>query len=310
MSEDVQSTGIADTPLRDQLAKGNAAIADARPVLRHLLTNRDQEMFCDEVRARVYGMLLHLARQLLLLAVKSPPETAEERTQGLVQLLAEDPAFLAHAHALALEARLAEDLRHRTGFDTVVSPLIQKLSASNDPHKAGMAMRVLAAQARFLQQQRRMELPLGELPTELLDKALLLMRSHVDENGDTQAADAVLLEDISDQDSRLSLLEELVRSMDRDMIQALAVDQAGLAIFLTALSIGAGIDRTLAVYSCGDDQSIRLAVTLRATGLEARQIRGQILYLHPDVEVPEGIDEISPATANAMLAEPATELVG
>jgi hypothetical protein len=317
MSEDVQSTATAEAPLRDQLARGDAAIAGARPVLRHLLVTRDHVMFSDEVRARVFGMLQHVARQLLAVgagdvssAVSEHDIGTEEQASFLASMLAEDSAFLAHAHALALEAQLVGTLQRRTGLDGVVSPLIQELSASSNTEQAGLAMRVLAAQARFLQQQRRMELPLGELPSDLLDKALLLMRSCAQEGDLDETGEAALRQRLADKNGRLGLMEQLVRNMGRDAVNALAIDHAGPALFLMALSLGAGIDRTLAIYSCGEDQLVRLALTLRATGLDVQQIRRQFLYLHPDIDVPAGIETTSPARASAILAEPAAELVG
>jgi hypothetical protein len=317
MSEDVQSTATAEAPLRDQLARGDAAIAGARPVLRHLLLNRDRAMFSDEVLARVSGMLYHVARQLLAAGAgdnggSGPGANSElsmavdAQARALANVLAEDPALLAHAHGQALEARLVESLRHRTGFDGVVSPLVQELAASSDPAQAGLAMRVLAAQARFLQQQRRMELPLGELPPALLEKAWILVRSDTKEG----EREEVLPKGLVQQESRLGLMDRLVRSMGQDGMKALATEYSGPALFLTALALGTGIDRTLAIYSCGEDQAVRLAISLRAAGLDLQQIRGQFLYLHPEVEVPEGLESTSPARAISILADPAAELVG
>ncbi len=314
MSEDVQSVATAEAPLREQLARGDAAIAGARPVLRHLLLNHDQTMFSDEVRARVSGMLHHVARQLLAAGAEdrngsgsgaiselSTAVAAQART--LAATLAEDPALLAHAHGLALEARLVDTLRHRTGNDGAISPLIQEVAASPDPEQAGLAMRTLAAQARFFQQQRRMELPLGELPAALLDKAWVQTHGGAKEG-------EVSPRSLSRHDSRLGLLDQLVRSLGQDGMKALAIEHSGPALFLTALALETGIDRTLAIYSCGEAQAVRLALSLRAAGLDLQQIRRQFLYLHPEAEVPEGIEAISPTRASAILADPAAELVG
>jgi hypothetical protein len=58
----------------------------------------------------------------------------------------------------------------------VLSPLVQELVAAKEGDMAALAMTVLAAQARFMQHHRRMELPLGELPGDLFHKALVLLR--------------------------------------------------------------------------------------------------------------------------------------
>ena len=84
-----------------------------------------------------------------------------------------DAAFLSHTHTLTIEAQVAERLGQRSGIDPVLSPLLQELAASADTDIAGGAMRALASQARFMQQQRRMSLPLGELPEELFDLSIV-----------------------------------------------------------------------------------------------------------------------------------------
>src|SRR5688572_25865009 len=128
MSE--QTVESVEQVLRDELGRGDAMIATARPILRHLLATDDHALFSDEVIARVRGMMLSVAGQLLF----AQAEAAEardragyvaERQDELAQALFEDTAFLAHAHALVLEAQLAERLQARSGIDPVLPPLVQ-----------------------------------------------------------------------------------------------------------------------------------------------------------------------------------------
>ena len=68
------------------------------------------------------------------------------------------------------------------GIDPVLTGLVQELIASQDSGVSALAMQALAAQSRFVQSQRRMELPLGELPGDLFHKALLLMQHLLDDD--------------------------------------------------------------------------------------------------------------------------------
>ena len=70
--------------LRDELARGDALIAGARPILRHLLAEHDRALFNEELVARVRGMMLDLARQLLFVQteVANAPDRASSRARA------------------------------------------------------------------------------------------------------------------------------------------------------------------------------------------------------------------------------------
>ena len=165
--ETAANTGVEGI-LRGELARSDRALAGVGPVLRHLLVSEGQSLLSDAVVARVRGMLSNLAAQMLgnSAAVGVLDEAAGR--------LAEDAALLGHLHALALESQLTERFAHRLSLDPVLSPLLQELIAADEPAVATLAMNSLTAQARFIQGQRRMELPLSELPAHLLDKVLRL----------------------------------------------------------------------------------------------------------------------------------------
>ena len=292
--------------LREELARGDVTIATTRPILRHLLANDDHALFSDEMIARVRGMMLDVAGQLLfaeatVAEARDRAAYVAERRDALAQALFEDTAFLAHAHALALEAQLAERLQVRSGIDAVLSPLVQELAASRDEVAAGLAMTVLAAEARFLQHCRRMELPLGELPGDLFHKALLLLRAHG--GGQTaEQAERQLRDAYEEAAGRLALLARLVMAMGGRAVRALAIDHAGLAIFATALAMASGQERDLAVLSFADRQFARLALALRAAGLKPRAVEEQFLFLHPEIALPEGFEMLAADRAAALLA--------
>jgi hypothetical protein len=157
-----------------------------------------------------------------------------------------------------------------------------------------------------------MELPLAELPGDLFHSALITMRAQANEHEDEAAgkAEAALRTRFDEGNSRLGLLARLVTGMGGGAIAALAIDHAGSAIFLTALAIGAGQDRDLAVLSTNDRQLARLALSLRAAGLKPQAIEEQFLYLHPEIALPEGFDQLRPDRAAALLSASAPFAAG
>jgi hypothetical protein len=292
--------------LRDELAQGDSAIATAQPILRHLLANDGHALFSDEVIARVRGMMLDVARQLL----EAQAEAAEapdrggfiaERQDELVLPLFDDAAFLSHAHALAVEAQLLDTLRLRSDLDPVLTPLVQETAADSHAAMAGLAMAVLAAQARFVQHQRRMELPLRDLPGELFHKALLTLRVHAGEQPSGVIAERRLRESFDEAAGRPGLLTRLVSGMECRAARALAIDHAGLSVFVTALAMATGQDRDLAVLSLTGRQFARLALSLRAAGLAPNAVEAQFVFLHPEVALPDGFELLGADSAGAML---------
>jgi hypothetical protein len=301
-----QTAETVEQVLRGELAQGDAVIATARPILRHLLAHDDHAMFNDEVIARVRGMMHDVAFQLLsataeAAGMRDRAQLIEERRDVLAKALFEDAEFLAHAHALTLEAQLTERLQRRSGVNAALSSLLQEQVA--DPATAGLAMTLIASQARFMQHFRRMELPLGELPGELFHRAMLLLHDHADDLAEPAAlAEKSFRARYSEADGRLGLIGRLVSSLGSRAMRALAIDHAGVAIFTTALAMASGQDRDLAILSFGDRQFARLSLALRAAGLKQSEVEEQFLYLHPEISLPEGFDQLRADRAAALLA--------
>lgn len=295
--------------LHDELVEGDATIAAAQPILRHLLANDDGGLFSDETIARVRGVLLNVAEQLLFAQAsaaqqRDQPAYVAERQDELARTLFDDAALLAHAHALTIEAQLVERLQARTGIDPVLTPLIQELAASKEAATASLAMSVLAAQARFQQHWRRMELPLGELPGDLFHRALVALRGQAgeDEQAAAEAAERQLRADYQEGAGRLGLIARLVIGMGSKAPRALAIDHAGLPVFSTALAMAAGQERDLVVLSFAERQYARLALSLCAAGLNEQAVLEQFLFLHPDVSLPAGFETLRADRALALLA--------
>lgn len=276
----------AEAILRDELARETRALGSVVPVLRHLLASEGQRLVSDAVLARVRGMLSDLAAQLI---AAGHPGSQE----ALAETLAGDPGLLGFCHALAAESRLAERLHQQRGIDPVLSPLLQELIASDTPAIAELAMNALAAQSRFIQSQRRMQLPLTELPAELFDAVL--------KTGHEGPGLVAVRQAYDEGASRLGLLARLVAAMRRGAVAALAFDHAGPALFPSALAALAGQTRAHAVLACHEGQGMRLALTLRAAGLAPEAIERQFLTLDPAAALPRDLAALSPERARLLL---------
>lgn len=296
--------------LREELAHGDIVLGTIGPILGHLLAQHDHSLFSDEIVARVRGMTRHVAHQILTVqgSEEAPaatlPEVDSPLEARLAALLAGNMNFLVHCHAMALEAQLARRLEERSAIDPVLSPLMQALIASDDPATATTGMAALAAQARFMQQQRRMELPLGELPADLFHSALTIWRT-ISGTGDGDSADGAeqTLRNAYDEGaSRLGLLARLISGLGSGVTAALSISHAGTALFLTALANASRQERDLTVLATNDSQLARMALSLRAAGLRSKDVEEQFLYLHPEVALPDGFDFLRGDRAAGLLA--------
>ncbi|MDB5724681.1 MAG: hypothetical protein JWQ16_1435 [Novosphingobium sp.] len=277
----------ADAALRDALAQGDAMLQSLAPVMRHLLTGAQLAVFADEIIARVRGGVGDVARQLLDAVAEAGTGERGNHDQAaldaLFAALADIPGFLGHVHALAVEWQLTERLQARLGLDPTLPPLLQALLTSDDAPTSALAMNLLAAQARFTQSQRRMQLPLNELPADLLHGALLAMRSLGKNEPHAVAAETNVRAGYDESRTRIGLIARLVTTMQSGAVAALSLTHAGVAIFVTALGTASGQDRDVMVLSTADDRPVRLALALRAAGREPEAIEEQLLTLHAEI---------------------------
>ncbi len=307
----VPSAPSIEAVLREELAQNDALAGTFAPVLRHLLANDDHSIFSEEVVARTHGILADFARQLLdELAVAAKAGEEREYPQdvinALVAAMIDSPPLLAHVHALSVEWQLISRMQARLGIDPVLSPLLQALVASPEPEVAANAMALLASQARFAQSQRRMQLPLAELPAEQLHHVLTLMRGFDGLPEFLQphctAAEATIRQRFDESRSRLGLMSRIIAGMGGGASVALSVTHAGVSLFLSAVALAAGQARDMAVMATNESQLARLALVLRSAGLKPAAIEEQFLALHPGVALPEGFDTLGVDQAAALLA--------
>jgi hypothetical protein len=299
--------------LRDELARENRAAAAVVPVLRHLLASDAQALVSDAVLARVRGMIGDCAAQMLTAMNGRDTALPEQATQDhFAEALLSEPALLTFCHTLATESLLAERFQQRHAIDPVLSPLLQELIASDDPAIAALAMTTLAAQSRFMQSQRRMELPLGELPAELFHAVIALgFASAPDASApDASAPDDLaragleqLQRDYDEAASRLGLLARLVAAMRRGVVATLALDHAGMALFASGLAAQTRLSRDAGVLACHEGQGARLALTLRSAGVPLPMIERQFLLVEPAAPMPRAMAAL-PAERAAVLLGP------
>lgn len=303
--------GAIETLLQDDLFHADQARVHMGPILRHLLRNDDSSIFSDEVIARVRGMLADIARQLVQALGEAAGHSdaaawARDAGPGLVEMLTSNQALLDHLHMLAVEWQLAEKLQGRLGIDPVLTPLLQDIIASHDHDLAARGMNLLAAQARFGQAIRRMQLPLVELPGDLHHIALMTMHAYVTEDPSGIAAadlaEITLRKARANAASRIDLLTYAISAAGAKASATLSLHNSGVALFLTALGLRAGLTRETAVMCTTESQMPRLALSLSAAGLGREGLVETFSALHPDIALPEGLDQLPPDRAAALLA--------
>lgn len=278
-SADFAASHRAAQRLSAELDRGDSAANAVIPVLRHLLVSEGASLVNEAVVARVRGMLHDLAGQLYY-GRRGPmagTPAVNHAMDVLADRLASHEALLAQLHNLALEGQLAERFEQRISLDPVLSPLLQELIASDDPTVAELAMNTLTAQARFMQNQRRMELPLEELSAELLDAAIGCAEGLC--HPDSARGLATLKAHYDEAATRVGLLERLVAAMRRAVVACLAFDRAGLALFAGGLAALTDQPREQTILSCNEQQTLRLALALRAAGLDLAGIERQVLMI-------------------------------
>ncbi|NVD43874.1 hypothetical protein [Qipengyuania atrilutea] len=294
--------------LRFALREADAALANAGPVLAQLLSARDDGLFSDEMLARVRGLVTSLAGSLIALTSDTGTNTprrdvADPRVLGLADYLLQSPALLSHCHALALESQIAQRMERQAALDPVLSPFMQNAIAGSE--QASLAMQALAAQARFVQAQKRMELRAEELPGELLFDVVRGWQhwSAINDVSGFAPGHQNLRRRYNEGQTRAVLLSRLIEAAGENAEHVLTVEHVGIALFVSGLARYAGIYRDLATFALTAGQTARFAVALCAAGLSAETIERQCLRLHPDLLPPVIPETLQPEAARAMLQQ-------
>jgi len=292
----VRTSGASDEELRASLARGDALAGTVLPILRHVLGHDAAALFGDEVLARVRAMLSHLAGELLQEALGD-----EGDADPLFEALLATPTLLAHVHAQALEWALTERLERRYALDPVISPLLQAAISAPDHPSHALATDFVVAQTAWCQAHRRMGIALRELPGEALHAALLASLATYPGDDRVEQADLAIRASYDEASTRLGLAARLVLQRDDDAQNALELGQAGVALFLTALSLHAGQEREAVTLATHEMQVTRLALTLITAGLPPRAAERQIEFLQGRSPLTPDLDLVDADQAGDLL---------
>lgn len=293
----------SEHPLRAALARGDDMLLRSGPALHQILAAEDRSLLSEAVVAQVSGMLSDLAGQFFDAGL-ALGDLVAAREAVAAQLLQVD-GLRSHCQALALEWRLAVRLEGELAIDPVLSPLLQALVADADPGVGAIAMAALSAQARFAQGQRRMQLPLAELPAELFHAALEAVRATVPATDHDGAArfEMRLRANYEEGAGRLALLARLAASADSIPSPMPAIEEAGVALWLSTLAARSGEERDRTTCAAADSLLGRLLLTLRAAGVAPSEAERQAVRVQPDAALPQGLQDVGTREAAQWLAE-------
>jgi len=300
----IGQTSVEATML-NQLSRANRALGGVFAVIAHKLESPCETLVSDAIVARLRGMLDHIAKQILTAASTGSPERHPDQADidALTESLANNSALLSHLYGLAMEGHLTERLERQSALDPVLSPLLQDLIGSERPSIAGLAMEFLATQSRFIQTQRRMQSSIRELPVDLFADLIGEAADGIADIGPEFSAGglASLQRGYDEGATRLGLLSRIMDSVGDASEQALELDRAGFALFVSGLAAQTEQARELAVLACHERPAIRLALSLRAVGLDQQRIENQLLILDRADRSLDGIGKIAPERSAFLL---------
>ncbi|MEP5938920.1 MAG: hypothetical protein ABJ239_11380 [Erythrobacter sp.] len=310
MSNDAMNSSDDSDPLnglRAELAQGDQSLAGVAPVLVHLLSQSGQSLVSDQMVALMRGMLSGMASELLEQLDAEPGGQSDQSDlhHALVNALSNNTQLLSHCFANSIEAQISQRLERDLHMDQVLSPLLQELIASTDQELAELAMNVMAAQARFVQAQTRMRLPLSELPADLFRLVLMTCQEVLSRESETnfKQASAKLTEGFDEASGRPALLSRLTIAMRGGANAALNIEHGGVALFASALAQITKQPRELAIIGCSDRQHARLALGLRAASQSYDRIEQVMAIVHPQVDMSPAFANLTPQAAKTMLSK-------
>ncbi|MGB7407843.1 MAG: hypothetical protein WA908_05005 [Pontixanthobacter sp.] len=267
-----------------------------KPALRYWLEGTDRIVLSDQVVAQVRGMVASIANQLLTAVERR----SSENTQQLFAAFIESDQLLRHCHAVAIEGILTKRLYREAAIDPVNSSILSSRALSSDDD---VATAVLNRQRSFILNQDRMVLPIGALPRKIFAVVVeLLERTSRGFGEPIDPSDfAGLRKGFDESESRLDVLEQLTAATPENALNALDIRKSGVALFLSALARSAHQTRTDIVFATGQEQVVRMALSMFAAGLNQAEIDSQFALLHPELAVPSIIDGMNKTEARELL---------
>ncbi|MEP2233184.1 MAG: hypothetical protein ABJQ41_03935 [Marinomonas sp.] len=287
--------------LRADLANDDHVLATAVPVVAHMLGDQASALMRDDVIACMRGTLIAIARQLFSFAGFSE-DTADLRS--LESMFASNGNLVNHCYSLAVEGVINQQLSDEHGIDPALPALLQELIESRDANISQLAMDLLASQTRFVEGQRRGgSAALFELPPEHFDAALSVFKSWILKRG-LSCSDKLDLEirvQYNEGVTRLSMLTRLLIAVGASAEIVTEIETAGLALFISAISKSTGQPRELIALSCQPQQSLRLAVAMKAAGRSSEAVIRQLMIAGADISLPAGFIDLEANEAFALL---------
>jgi len=262
MNETASATGPG--PTAGALDHADTRLVLAATVLQAHLALGPCRLLDDRTVARVHAILADWAEQL------AGDDSAARL--ALPAMLAGQRALLQHAHALAVEHHLTERLAGERGLDAVLPPLVR----AHRDSEAVIAL--IAAQARAHDALRRMHWPLRELPGDLRQIAGTVRDAALAETASAPRLDGTAAP------ARLALLEAALTGLGDRAPDALDIDAAGVALWLTALAMAAGVPREQVALATAEDDPLRLAWLLHRAGLDRAAVLRVLLAVRPDAD--------------------------
>lgn len=297
---------VRDVAVRELLTAGEQARLELPQQLRHRIAFADPSLFNDEVIARSRGLLVHLTEQLAggRLPDVCTSSFLEGRDDILHALLAE-PRLLSFCHALSFEYQLTRHLAETADLDPLLPPLMQVLIASPDAATSHLAATCLAAQTQHLRSMERMQLPLRQLPADLLHITLNIARKRLKNSIVAEAVEQAVRSTYDEGLTRQSRFSRLTTAPDFPNKRGWHLDKAGVPLFLTVLAMRSGTDFADAALLMSKGQMVRLALSLKSLGCPFKALQRNLFLLHDEEALPV-LASVTSAATDDML----TTLVG
>ena len=287
--------------IRELFAAGEQTRLELPQQLRHRIASADPSLFNDEVIARSRGLLVHLTEQLA--GGRLPDLCTSGFLEGrdeILHALLQEPRLLSFCHALSFECQLTRRLAEAADLDPLLPTVLQDMIASTDEATSHLAAACLTAQTQHFRNMERMQLPLRQLPADLLHLALNSGRKRLKNSVVAEAVEQAVRATYDEGATRYSLFGRLITAPDYPGKRGWHLDKAGVPLFLTLLALRNGIDFAEAVLLLSKGQMVRLALSLKSLGCPSKALHRNLFLLHDEDALPV-LASITSAAADDML---------
>lgn len=270
---DADTIDKGDTVFRE-IARGADWLRSVDSIVYNMIANGRSNLFNDEIIAVTRGLLHSLAEQLNLANVNERPHPLHLRdtteTDATMSTLSQNADLVSFCHNLALEFICLRNLQEQLGLDPALPPIIQNSIGSDAGPLAPLAMKLVTAQSRFMQQLTQMRLSLYELPGELLHQILCDWRTvgECEAIASKAKVEASIRRNYNEADSRLALLDRLSSEITTHHPAQFSILHLGLSLFVSRIASETNQSRSQIVLLLDGTQHVRMLVTMIAAGMK------------------------------------------